>query len=206
MSDGNNNFNCVQSIKKQRFDTDFVLTPESKNDHLTFDQEVIQASTMTKLSCFRKDFNARNSSAKNICSTAQNSREQVDEHMELDNDRRTSSGISFSGDDIDDVQGMDATKTETLQKDLNLDQFACASTGPVLSKTKLTATQKSERNGSKNMNCKPKSAYTPLELQFLEVKSKYADVILFVECGYRYRFFGEDAEVILHVCFSNQCT
>ncbi|KAK0058244.1 DNA mismatch repair protein Msh3 [Biomphalaria pfeifferi] len=37
--------------------------------------------------------------------------------------------------------------------------------------------------------------YTPLELQFLEIKIQYSDAILFVECGYKYRFFGEDAEI-----------
>lgn len=37
--------------------------------------------------------------------------------------------------------------------------------------------------------------YTPLEMQVLAVKAKHPDAVLFVECGYRYRFFGEDAEV-----------
>jgi len=37
--------------------------------------------------------------------------------------------------------------------------------------------------------------YTPLELQFIEIKKKHPDTVLMVECGYKYRFFGEDAEV-----------
>lgn len=40
-----------------------------------------------------------------------------------------------------------------------------------------------------------KSKYTPLETQYLEMKKKCPDAILFVEAGYRYKFFGEDAEV-----------
>ncbi|XP_020682770.1 DNA mismatch repair protein MSH3 isoform X2 [Dendrobium catenatum] len=36
--------------------------------------------------------------------------------------------------------------------------------------------------------------YTPLEQQVLELKSQHPDVLLMVEVGYRYRFFGEDAE------------
>ncbi|CAG0916739.1 unnamed protein product [Notodromas monacha] len=36
---------------------------------------------------------------------------------------------------------------------------------------------------------------TPLEKQVAEIKSEHPDVLLFVECGYRYRFFGEDAEI-----------
>ena len=31
----------------------------------------------------------------------------------------------------------------------------------------------------------------------MEIKEKYPDAVLFVECGYKYRFFGEDAEVFL---------
>ncbi|ESQ54750.1 hypothetical protein EUTSA_v10024274mg [Eutrema salsugineum] len=41
--------------------------------------------------------------------------------------------------------------------------------------------------------------YTPLEQQVVELKSKYPDVILMVEVGYRYRFFGEDAEIAARV-------
>ena len=37
--------------------------------------------------------------------------------------------------------------------------------------------------------------YTPLEQQVLAIKATYPDAVLFVECGYRYRFFGKDAEI-----------
>ena len=40
-----------------------------------------------------------------------------------------------------------------------------------------------------------KVKYTPLEQQFMAIKASHPDAILFIECGYRYRFFGEDAEV-----------
>ncbi|OIW12510.1 hypothetical protein TanjilG_04674 [Lupinus angustifolius] len=36
--------------------------------------------------------------------------------------------------------------------------------------------------------------YTPLQQQVVELKRNYRDVLLMVEVGYRYRFFGEDAE------------
>lgn len=49
-------------------------------------------------------------------------------------------------------------------------------------------------------NKRTKTKYTPLEQQYIELKEKYPDTLLFVECGYKYRFFGEDAEVcILYV-------
>eukprot|EP01132_Coremiostelium_polycephalum_P006113 gene6113-7618_t len=37
--------------------------------------------------------------------------------------------------------------------------------------------------------------YTPLEQQYLDIKKANPDTLLMVECGYRYRFFGEDAEI-----------
>ncbi|KAF3433002.1 hypothetical protein FNV43_RR24104 [Rhamnella rubrinervis] len=46
----------------------------------------------------------------------------------------------------------------------------------------------------------PKSpTYTPLELQVVDLKKKYPDVLLMVEVGYRYRFFGEDAQIAARV-------
>ncbi|KAG0460562.1 hypothetical protein HPP92_020859 [Vanilla planifolia] len=41
--------------------------------------------------------------------------------------------------------------------------------------------------------------YTPLEQQVLELKSDHPDVLLMVEVGYRYRFFGEDAETAARI-------
>lgn len=40
-----------------------------------------------------------------------------------------------------------------------------------------------------------KSVYTPLEQQVIQLKQQHQDALLAVECGYKYRFFGEDAEV-----------
>lgn len=40
-----------------------------------------------------------------------------------------------------------------------------------------------------------KSVYTPLEQQIIQLKQQHKDALLAVECGYKYRFFGEDAEV-----------
>ncbi|XP_061527988.1 DNA mismatch repair protein Msh3 isoform X1 [Phycodurus eques] len=40
-----------------------------------------------------------------------------------------------------------------------------------------------------------KSAYTPLEQQVIQLKKQHKDVLLAVECGYKYRFFGDDAEI-----------
>ncbi|KAJ3015114.1 Mismatch repair protein msh3 [Thoreauomyces humboldtii] len=40
-----------------------------------------------------------------------------------------------------------------------------------------------------------KSPYTPLEQQFLEIKATATDCLLFIEVGYKFRLFGDDAKV-----------
>lgn len=60
--------------------------------------------------------------------------------------------------------------------------------------TKNTVIKKSsEEPGVPNR--RTKTIYTPLEEQYMEIKKQHADTVLCVECGYKYRFFGEDAEV-----------
>nr|XP_021842365.1 DNA mismatch repair protein MSH3 [Spinacia oleracea] len=44
-----------------------------------------------------------------------------------------------------------------------------------------------------------KTKYTPLEQQVVELKSKYPDILLMIEVGYKYRFFGKDAEIAARV-------
>ncbi|CAI0546901.1 unnamed protein product [Linum tenue] len=41
--------------------------------------------------------------------------------------------------------------------------------------------------------------YTPLEQQVVDLKNQYPDVLLMVEVGYKYRFFGEDAGIAARV-------
>ncbi|NWS48407.1 MSH3 protein, partial [Probosciger aterrimus] len=55
--------------------------------------------------------------------------------------------------------------------------------------------ENTQNTSDTNLNKRTKSIYTPLELQFLEMKKQHKDAVLCVECGYKYRFFGEDAEV-----------
>ncbi|KAG0259395.1 Mismatch repair protein msh3 [Mortierella polycephala] len=50
---------------------------------------------------------------------------------------------------------------------------------------------------SRNTSAKKatKSVYTPLEKQFMEIKEQHPDAILCIEVGYKFRFFGEDAQI-----------
>ena len=56
-------------------------------------------------------------------------------------------------------------------------------------------TPKSEQKPTKPPNATISKQYTPLEQQYISIKAQYPSAILFVECGYKYRFFGEDAEL-----------
>uniref|UniRef100_A0A8C0AR66 DNA mismatch repair protein MSH3 n=1 Tax=Buteo japonicus TaxID=224669 RepID=A0A8C0AR66_9AVES len=59
----------------------------------------------------------------------------------------------------------------------------------------LKSCENTQNTSDTNLNKRTKSIYTPLELQFIEMKKQYKDAVLCVECGYKYRFFGEDAEI-----------
>ncbi|XP_023800522.1 DNA mismatch repair protein Msh3, partial [Cyanistes caeruleus] len=80
------------------------------------------------------------------------------------------------------------TSPKVAQKEglqCNLSQFSAS----------LKSYENSQNSSDTNLNRRTKSIYTPLELQFIEMKKKYKDAILCVECGYKYRFFGQDAEI-----------
>ncbi|XP_042304508.1 DNA mismatch repair protein Msh3 isoform X3 [Sceloporus undulatus] len=82
----------------------------------------------------------------------------------------------------------DITHPEDIDKEekcLHISQFSASN----------TSFENTHNTSAVTFNKSTKSVYTPLELQFLEMKNQYKDAILCVECGYKYRFFGEDAEI-----------
>lgn len=82
--------------------------------------------------------------------------------------------------------GTDVHDSISQVRGFNFSQFTKAGSGA----TKRSAPEVSAPNR------RTKSIYTPLEQQFLEIKKQHKDTLLGVECGYKYRFFGEDAEVM----------
>jgi DNA mismatch repair protein MSH3 len=80
------------------------------------------------------------------------------------------------GDDDNAIDGMDDEGEED----------AAPKKKPTAGQTTLTGAKKVGKAGT---------TYTPLEKQYLDIKAKYPDTILFVESGYKYCFFGKDAEV-----------
>ena len=156
---------------------------------------MLSSSTIAKLSCFRKDSHLSGSNGNNELRNLPVPVKHVD-RIDLDKhvDSKSHSGHIFV-DDADDSGDMDIDSSISHET-FNITKFACTSRPSAGSHCKVKSIK--ERNGTegcKPVNSRNKSTYTPLELQFLEVKSNYPDVMLLVECGYRYRFFGEDAEV-----------
>lgn len=197
--DEDNNVYNTQNSKKQRLHLDQSLQDNGQKDgHLIFsNKETLSSSTMARLSCFQMKSNLKEqSSGDNRLGSMSNSRGHK-EHFKMDNDfdsksRRAHINVN-NDDDLEDIE----MNSSVPHENFNVTKFACVSRLPVKSINKTKGiTGKNDTDSLKSLNTRTKSAYTPLELQFLEVKAQYPDVILFVECGYRYRFFGEDAEVI----------
>ncbi|KAM7273537.1 hypothetical protein ACFE04_028201 [Oxalis oulophora] len=66
----------------------------------------------------------------------------------------------------------------------------------------LLSSSKKPKNAKPNLlepATSSSAKYTPLEQQVIDLKNKYPDVVLMIEVGYRYRFFGQDAEIAAKV-------
>ena len=193
----------AQNSKKQRLHLDQSIQDGCQgDDHLTLtNKETLSSSTMSKLSCFKMDSKLKDQSSRdNELGFVSHSKSHK-ENFTLDSDSKSSRAHN-SGLNDDDIEEMEINKSVSWEG-FNITKFACVSRLPAKSVSKIKAVlDKNDTDSLKSLNSRTRSAYTPLELQFLEVKAKYPDVILFVECGYRYRFFGEDAEVIFQT-FSN---
>ena len=62
----------------------------------------------------------------------------------------------------------------------------------IFDKPEIPTTTSSTSTSSSSSSSGP---LTPLERQVVELKAQYKGCLLMVECGYRFRFFGEDANL-----------
>lgn len=163
---------------------------------------MIRSSTFAKLSSFKKDLGSRNlsnkmeetSSVKFPCTSIQSIIAEKDTTKSCEN----GTGWTSMDEGSKEVEEMEIANGDNIREDFIVSQFAHSSgslPGSKQASRIRDVIEKTQSNSLRRLNGRAKSPYTPLELQFLEVKSKYPDVILLVECGYRYRFFGDDAEV-----------
>ena len=80
-----------------------------------------------------------------------------------------------------DEEGQEGEEEAEPEKDSVLAEFAAPK-----QKGRPRATKETSDNGIK---------YTPLEKQFLELRKAHPDVLLCVEVGYKFKFYGDDARV-----------
>ncbi|XP_063604742.1 DNA mismatch repair protein Msh3-like [Penaeus indicus] len=76
-----------------------------------------------------------------------------------------------------------------------LDSFKSQSSNSDSSPSSSQTTEKNPSSKPGLMKALPGMKLTPLEQQVVAIKNKNLDTVLFVECGYKYRFFGHDAEI-----------
>ncbi|KAF9987234.1 Mismatch repair protein msh3 [Mortierella antarctica] len=76
------------------------------------------------------------------------------------------------------------TKGNSSSRAPNVQEAPAQSTSKAAASSRSTSTKKAT-----------KSIYTPLEKQYLEIKEQYPDTVLCIEVGYKFRFFGHDAEI-----------
>ena len=150
-------------------------------------------STLNKL----KSFSAEAETTVNFEEIKKKARSRQHSDPE-DQEPRTSCGKAVC---LDDLEASD-DEVEAMPGTSKLESFTRVKPKPA----KAAGKQDAKSSGAKG-----KVKYTPLEQQFMAIKEKYQDAILFVECGYKYRFFGEDAEVskvkvpLRHYSLLKQC-
>ncbi|XP_039658069.1 DNA mismatch repair protein Msh3 isoform X4 [Perca fluviatilis] len=97
-------------------------------------------------------------------------------------------------DEEEEVKEKESSRLAATKQAFRLSQFAKSGGGAGRGRGKRSA-ERSPPLDSSAPSGHSKSIYTPLEQQVIQLKQQHKDALLAVECGYKYRFFGEDAEV-----------
>ncbi|GAB1600646.1 DNA mismatch repair protein Msh3-like [Argonauta hians] len=93
---------------------------------------------------------------------------------------------------LPDLNGPEGNNDDNMESSSDVDL-------PVAEDKERSAASKTVSHGWEKSKSGSKSKYTPLELQVIDLKEKYPNTILLIECGYKYRFFGEDAQIAADV-------
>ena len=113
----------------------------------------------------------------------------------------------LSTSELDSGEGISLTSGSTEFTDVggmnrqSLAKFQVPTSQADVSKTDntgLDCVSPSSQSSSRSQ-CAGGGGYTPMEQQYLSIKAKHPDAVLFMECGYKYRFFGEDARIASRV-------
>lgn len=158
------------SVERER-DVERTVTPSTLGKMVS-SRASISSATLTRL----KDFSCSGSSES-----------PVSDQMELEpsDSGKAESSASQQHNVIMESEMVEEVKEEPIKikQEFSFSQYA-----------KNTGNRKSSEEPSVP-NRRTKTIYTPLEEQYMEIKKQHMDTVLCVECGYKYRFFGEDAEI-----------
>uniref|UniRef100_UPI00398ECC4E DNA mismatch repair protein Msh3 n=1 Tax=Pristiophorus japonicus TaxID=55135 RepID=UPI00398ECC4E len=163
---------------------DGAIVKKSRDEPTVCTQISVSSSTLDRLKGFSIDGQLEPSGVKDPDVDVQFKRFKCTENVGLNSDN-----IGKELDDLmlakdTDREGLHQSRSQELAS-LDWRRFSASNKGSSAKNTLEAGT----------VNRRTKSAYTPLELQFLEIKEQHKDAVLCVECGYKYRFFGEDAEI-----------
>ncbi|KAM3867439.1 DNA mismatch repair protein Msh3 [Diretmus argenteus] len=123
-----------------------------------------------------------------ICDQAKSARLPHDVQDQCNNNRRVQQKEEEHKDEEEEISEEGCSAVSTKQQGFGLTQFAKPGGGG-------RGAELSPPSDSSAACRRSKSVYTPLEQQVVQIKQQHNDALLAVECGYKYRFFGEDAEI-----------
>ena len=174
------------SYKRQRLDSQDTTSP-CGNGSESPPRAVLTSDTREKLNTFLLDESDTRTKREPGGITIEELKRSTAQHLNID--------FEDGYDEKAIVDGKDDSETNCANcKGPNTKQ---PTAGPLSKFAANAPSQKPE--GSQTGPSKGTLKYTPLEQQFMEIKRNHSDAVLFVECGYKYRFFGSDAEVSVGV-------
>ncbi|XP_055647581.1 DNA mismatch repair protein Msh3 isoform X4 [Falco peregrinus] len=171
---------CEKKTKAQQITLEDICNPlktQDKKEPLKCEKPRICLQTLDRLREFCSDSDQQ-------CNRVQKDSSQEKESLSLE---KCPAIIGRSSELKNHLQSWDSSPKVAQKEELHCDlsQFSAS----------LKSYENTQYTSDTNLNKRTKSIYTPLELQFIEMKKRYKDAVLCVECGYKYRFFGEDAEI-----------
>ncbi|KAF8331322.1 muts domain V-domain-containing protein [Cantharellus anzutake] len=108
---------------------------------------------------------------------------------EMDDPQSVSLTDAGHEEDEDDMDLLDPSHDEDFHDGAHPHGETAKGGAGVASLSSASGSKKSKYLGPSGLT------YTPLEKQIISLKEQYKDVLLLVEVGYKYRFYGEDARV-----------
>ncbi|XP_033634237.1 DNA mismatch repair protein Msh3-like [Asterias rubens] len=200
-----------ESFKRQKIQDESSCQLSSDTlKHLKHFQSPMHASTSTtKVSSKKTTDKSGGASKKTLSHTAPSPTSERGKRSRHNSDQKTtrpppkrSSSKGYDKHDVEEEFETEsipstskASRSSTTQKTTKVRPFQKEKFQSKPDKQNASSSGRAEVS-SKLSSTRPVSVkYTPLELQFIEIKRQHPDTLLFVECGYRYRFFGEDAEI-----------